>query len=87
MSSVTIERTSPVMPHSRMDRCANCHRSFSTSPRFVADQAYCCEACAMRHLCTCFTEVDLADDGVDHIGLAFPMGPVTSPADLAEAVR
>lgn len=51
--------------------CANCHRTFSSEPILGADRTYCCGACASRHLCTCLVEVDLADDGVDGLGLPF----------------
>ena len=51
--------------------CANCLRSFSSTPFYRADVAYCCEPCLSRHLCTCLTEVDLASDGVDGLGLPF----------------
>jgi hypothetical protein len=38
---------------------------------FRRDEAYCCTSCAQNQLCSCFTEVDLANDGVEGLGLAF----------------
>ena len=59
------------MNRSHRHVCANCHRTFSSEPIFGLDRTYCCGACASRHLCVCLAEVDLADDGVDRLGLAF----------------
>jgi hypothetical protein len=42
-------------------------------PLFSEDRVYCCAACASRHLCTCLQDVDLADDGVDGLGLLFAL--------------
>jgi len=51
--------------------CANCYRPFNSTPFYSQDVGYCCESCQSRHLCTCLTEVDLASDGVDGLGLPF----------------
>ncbi len=52
-------------------RCSGCHRPFDGHPVFVRDTAFCCAACAGGGLCACFVDADLADDGVDGLGLAF----------------
>ena len=52
-------------------RCSGCHRPFDGRPVFVQDTAYCCASCSSGALCVCFVEADLADDGVDGLGLAF----------------
>jgi hypothetical protein len=36
------------------------------------DEAYCCIGCAGGGPCVCTYEADLADDGVDGLGLPFP---------------
>lgn len=63
--------------------CANCHRTFSSEPIFAEDRTRCRGACASRHLCTCLEEVDLADDGVDGLGLPF----ASHAGDRAPLVR
>jgi hypothetical protein len=52
-------------------RCAACHRPFRDAPVFRQDTAYCCASCAGGGLCTCFAEADMAEDGVDGLGLPF----------------
>jgi hypothetical protein len=59
------------MSASRQRHCAGCYRPFTGSPVFREDTPFCCTACAAGALCACFAEADLADDGVDGIGLAF----------------
>ena len=66
--------------------CEECRRTFKSVPIFREDRAYCCGPCARGHLCTCLSEVDLADDGVDGLGLPFAIdsfdraGPVRAGA-------
>jgi hypothetical protein len=42
------------------------------------DELYCCLGCAGGGPCVCLYETDLADDGVDHLGMPFvvPGSPV-----------
>ena len=61
-------------------RCRACHRQFDTPPVFRADDGYCCHTCADGWMCTCLTEADLADDGVNGLGRPFS----TKPAEVAE---
>ena len=70
------------MAPSRTAVCASCRRTFDTPPVFESDLVYCCRPCAARHLCTCLVELDLADDGVNGLGLPFAVEtPVTPRAD------
>ena len=62
------------MPFTFQRRCAACHRPFDSDPIFRQDTTYCCRACATGALCSCFVEIDLADDGVDGLGLPFGVG-------------
>jgi hypothetical protein len=57
-------------------RCPACHRPFDTEPVFRLDNGYCCSACASGGLCDCFVEPDLADDGVQALGLLAAPAPV-----------
>ena len=59
------------MTRSSQHVCASCHRPFDSTPLYARDVTYCCASCLSRHLCTCLAEVDLADDGVDGLGLPF----------------
>ena len=59
------------MPFNNPRQCAGCHRLFHGDPVFVQDTAFCCSSCAAGALCSCFAEADLADDGVNGLGLPF----------------
>ena len=59
------------MTRSSRHACANCRRTFTATPFYGRDETFCCRSCESRHLCTCLVEVDLADDGVDGLGLPF----------------
>jgi hypothetical protein len=52
------------------------------------DETYCCTGCAAGGPCLCTYEADLADDGVNHLGLPFAMD-VAGPreADAIGAAR
>jgi hypothetical protein len=39
------------------------------------DETYCCAGCAQGGPCICSYEADLADDGVDGLGLLFSVTP------------
>jgi hypothetical protein len=72
----------------RRGYCASCDSSLTDTPVYRMDEAYCCLGCAQNGPCICTYESDLADDGVDHIGMPFPIGdvaPVTTPVAAAVA--
>lgn len=54
-------------------RCASCEGEITSTPVYKMDEAYCCTGCAEGGPCVCLYEADLASDGVDHLGLPFPM--------------
>ncbi len=60
----------------RRGYCASCDGVITDRPVYRMDEAYCCVGCAEGGPCVCTYEQDLADDGVDHIGLPF----LTEPA-------
>jgi hypothetical protein len=63
-------------------RCASCEGEIPGSPVYRMDEAYCCLGCAAGGPCMCTYEADLADDGVNGLGLAFPVGaPVLVAVD------
>ncbi len=61
-------------------RCASCEGEITGRPVYRMDEAYCCLGCAAGGPCMCTYEADLADDGVNGLGLAFP---VEAPARVA----
>ena len=65
----------------RRGHCASCDGIISGRPVYRMDEAYCCLGCAQGGPCICTYEQDLADDGVDHLGLPFALEPV--PAEVA----
>ena len=66
----------------RRGYCASCDGVITDRPVYQMDEAYCCLGCAGSGPCICTYEQDLADDGVDHIGLPFPAtAPVRSDRD------
>ena len=60
--------------------CASCEGAITSRPVYRMDEAYCCHGCAGGGPCACNYEADLADDGVDGIGL---MAPVEVRVDAA----
>lgn len=58
----------------RRGHCASCDGAITSWPVYRMDEAYCCLGCAGGGPCICTYEADLADDGVDGLGLPFPMG-------------
>jgi len=48
------------------------------------DEAYCCLGCAQGGPCVCTYEADMADDGVDHLGLLGGMEAVAGEAQPIE---
>jgi hypothetical protein len=57
----------------RRGYCASCDGTITGEPVYRMDEAYCCLGCADGGPCICSYEQDLADDGVDHLGLPFPL--------------
>ena len=49
--------------------CASCEGYITGRPVYRMEVEYCCVGCAMGELCVCTYEADMADDGVDHLGL------------------
>ncbi|NJD28902.1 MAG: hypothetical protein FIA92_11470 [Chloroflexi bacterium] len=63
--------------------CAACEGVITTRPVYRMDEAYCCIGCAEGGPCVCNYEADLADDGVDHLGLLAPVEVLLSDRDRA----
>jgi hypothetical protein len=57
----------------RRGYCASCDGQITDRPVYRMDEAYCCVGCADGGPCVCSYEADLAEDGVDGLGLPFPM--------------
>ena len=69
----------------RRGYCASCEMLLTARPVYHMDETYCCLGCAQGGPCMCSYEVDLASDGVDHLGLPFmeqavEIAPAPSPA-------
>lgn len=64
-------------PVHRRGQCASCEGE-APNAVFRRDELYCCLGCAGGGPCICLYETDLADDGVDHLGMPFavPGAPV-----------
>jgi len=71
----------------RRGYCASCEGVITDRPVYRMDEAYCCLGCAQNGLCSCTYEQDLADDGVDHLGLPFAMEPVGAGGPSVAADR
>ena len=67
----------------RRGHCAACEGVVTGRPVFHMDEAYCCVWCVQGGPCICSYETDLADDGVDHLGLLAPYeeSRVTEPVE------
>jgi hypothetical protein len=63
--------------------CASCEVAITARPVYRMDEAYCCVGCAEGGLCVCNYEADLADDGVDRLGLLAPVEVLLSGRDRA----
>lgn len=59
----------------RPGHCASCEGEIAGRPIRVSELEYCCAGCAEGGPCVCNYEVDLADDGVDHLGLLVASSP------------
>lgn len=65
--------------------CASCDSFITGRTVYRMDEAYCCVGCAAGGPCLCTYEADLADDGVDHLGLPFAMdGSITEAVEGTE---
>ena len=58
--------------------CASCEALIPGRPIYQRDEAYCCIGCAADGPCVCSYEADLAEDGVDGLGLLSAPEPVTT---------
>ncbi len=69
--------------------CASCDALLIDRPVYRMDETYCCFGCAHSGPCMCTYDQDLADDGVDHLGLPFLVEPVAAsePSVAANRVR
>lgn len=68
----------------RRGYCASCDQLLTDQPVYRMDEAYCCLGCAQGGPCVCTYEADIADDGVDHLGLLFEMEPAAGEAQPIE---
>jgi hypothetical protein len=57
----------------RRGRCASCEGELTGMPVYRMDETYCCRECAYGGPCMCTYESDLAEDGVDGLGLPFAL--------------
>ena len=71
----------------RRGHCASCDGVISGRPVYFMDETYCCLGCAEGGPCFCTYEADLNEDGVDHLGLPFPMTPVVAATPAPDADR
>jgi len=55
----------------RRGYCASCELALSGRPVYFMDETYCCNGCAQGGPCVCTYEADLAEDGVNGLGLPF----------------
>ena len=67
--------------------CASCDSLLIDRPVYRMDETYCCLGCAHGGPCVCTYEQDLADDGVDHLGLLFAIEPVVAADPVLDAER
>jgi hypothetical protein len=68
----------------RRGYCASCEDLIAGKPVYRMDETYCCIGCAQGGPCMCTYESDMADDGVDRLGLPFAMTEQVSPLDKRE---
>ena len=72
----------------RRGHCASCEGRITGTPVYRMDEAYCCVGCAHRGPCICTYEAEMADDGVNGMGLLAQPHPVEEPAQpVRVAVR
>jgi hypothetical protein len=69
----------------RRGYCASCDGFITDRPVYRMDEAYCCIGCSQNGPCICTYEQDLAEDGVDHLGMPFAVQvPVTAATEPRE---
>jgi hypothetical protein len=71
----------------RRGHCASCDGRLVDRPVYRMDETYCCLGCAEGGPCICSYEADLAEDGVDGLGLPFGLEPVSEQPAFAPAGR
>jgi hypothetical protein len=66
--------------------CTSCEARITGRPVYRMDEAHCCAGCAEGGPCVCNYEADLADDGVNNLGLMVPVPaePAALPAPRSE---
>jgi hypothetical protein len=64
--------------------CASCEGVITGRPVYRMDEAYCCVGCVAGGPCVCNYEADLADDGVDGLGLPFSIDASFVGAEASE---
>lgn len=62
----------------RRGHCATCEMRIEGRPVYRMDESYCCVGCAHDGPCVCSYEADMAEDGVDNLGLLVMPTPVVS---------
>lgn len=67
--------------------CASCELYISGRPVYRMETEYCCVGCAMGDPCSCTYEADMAEDGVDRLGLLFSPAPLQVTAPVSEPMR
>jgi hypothetical protein len=67
----------------RRGYCASCEQVLTGRPVYFMDETYCCSGCAKGGPCWCSYEADLAEDGVDGLGLLV----APEPQPVAETTR
>jgi hypothetical protein len=70
----------------RRGHCATCEMAISGRPIYRMDETYCCVGCADNGPCVCSYEADMAEDGVDGLGLLATPAPVAdrTPDEIRE---
>jgi hypothetical protein len=66
----------------RRGHCATCEMAITGRPIYKMDETYCCIGCANNGPCVCSYEADMAEDGVDGLGLL--AAPSSLPAQTAQ---
>lgn len=67
--------------------CASCEGEIIGQPIYRMDEIYCCVGCANFGPCICSYEADLADDGVDGLGLPFALPERVDSDEMSTSAR
>ena len=73
-----------VYANPRRGYCASCDVLITERPVYHRDESYCCVGCADNGPCLCTYEADLAEDGVNNLGLPFATEPVATPVSAID---